>query len=411
MLQFGGLGDVVLMSELIGSLMAGRPELRVALACRKEFVPMVALFPAPPDEVIGLDVNPHVMHQPSEDLRRALDNLAQQFQGWNTRILIDGSLRPTWLTRFLAALLQPEISLCCGIPEGRETVLPTALKWFALEPRDLLELSLPPAIAERQRYDLLLDHLGIPRIATTPWSFTAQQEAEALGWLNSHGLAGGSYVLCFPGGDANVPIKRWPAGNFVRAIHSIRRQGHDVLLLGSSAEQEEIMGISRAIEGEPVPVFCGDSATLLLGMALISKAKAYLGNDTGPMHVAQVFGVPGVAIFGGGGQWPRYAPWAAGTVAMVHPLPCFGCEWDCFLGRGLCVESIPAETVTTVLLEILHGGSPDPIQTVQTVNPEHFPVLAEASARYRAMRHARAERFKTILDLAGPLRRLAAFFG
>lgn len=417
-LQFGGLGDLVLMSELISSLKARYAQERVTLACRREYAPIAALFPTPPDNVIGVDINPHIIDHPSEDLRRTLENLARQFHGSRIRLLIEGSLRPTWLTGFLAALLKPEIGLCCGIAHGPETVLRAALKWFRLREPELQELPLPPEIAERDRYGLLLDYLRVARVSAFPWRLAVQQEDDAVGWLNSRGLAAGSYVACFPGGDVNVPIKRWPAANFAHAIGALRRQGHSVLLLGSSAEEQELADIARAVEDGPVPLFCGNSTSLHLGVALISKAGAYLGNDTGPMHVAQAFGVPGVAIFGGGGQWPRYAPWAAGSVAMVHPLPCFGCEWDCFLGRGLCVESIPAEPVIATLLDILQKGSPEAIQLLRTVIPEILPVLADASARYRSIQSDRAERLKVILHLAndneqlkaGRLRRLAALF-
>lgn len=403
--QLGGLGDVVLTSELIAGLRARYPEERITLACRREFVLVADLFPTRPDSIVGVDVNPHVIDRPSQDLRRALENVAQQFQGLQTRVLIEGSLRPTWLTRFLVALLKPELSVCCGLPEEPETVLQAALKWFRLQRQELVELALPPDINERNRYGLLLDYLEVPRVSQQSWRLAAQQEADAVRWLESRSLAAGSYVVCFPGADVNVSVKRWPAPNFARAIDSLRRQGYSVLLLGSSAEEKELADIADALEGERVPVFCGNKTNLLLAIAIVSKAKAYLGNDTGPMHVAQAFGVPGVAIFSGG-FWPRYAPWAAGSVAMVHPLPCFGCSYDCFLGRGLCVESIPVDAVVTALLEVLTGSPTEPIRSVQTVNPDLIPILANASARFRALQHDRAERLRAILLLDSEVERL-----
>jgi Glycosyltransferase family 9 (heptosyltransferase) len=396
------------MSELIGSLKTRRPEDRVTLACRSEFAAIAGLFPIPPDDVIGLDLNPYLVNVPSENLRLALSHIVQRFHGFRANILIDGSLRPPWLTYFLAAQLEPGLSLTCAVEHEPGLILPIALGWFCLPRQELVNLGPPPEIPERDRYRLLLNYLATPRVSLFPWPVLAQPETGADEWLASNGLAAGSYVACFPGGDANVPIKRWPQANFIRVIDSIRRQGFRVLLLGNSAEQKELAGLAQSLEGESAPVFCGNATSLPLAVAILSKAAAYFGNDTGPMHVAQAYGIPGVAIFGGGGQWPRYAPWAAGSVGMVHPLPCFGCDWDCFLGRGLCVDSIPAEAVSAALLAVLSGSPQEPIQSLQTVDPGMFPIIADASARYRSVQRDRAERLRIIAELSHANERLKA---
>lgn len=179
-----------------------------------------------------------------------------------------------------------------------------------------------------------------------------------------------------------------------------------MLLLGDSGEREQLTSIAHEMAGGPVPLFCGNSANLPLAATVLSKAAAYLGNDTGPMHLAQAYGVPGVAIFGGGGQWPRYAPWAAGSIALVHPLPCFGCDWDCFLGRGLCVESVPVEAVSRALLSALKSRQEPAIVSVQVLDSAIFPLLADASARYRQSQRDRARRLEIILELTRANERL-----
>lgn len=168
-LQFGGLGDLVLVSELIGSLKTGHPDWTVTLACRNEFVAIAGLFPVPPDEVIGLDLNPYLADYPSDELRRALKKVVQRFEGIQTEIVIDGSLRPTWLTWFLTSLLQPEVSFCCAGTREPEVLLSILRDWFGLSRRELIDLGPPPEMHERDRYGLLLDYLGIPRVSAFPW--------------------------------------------------------------------------------------------------------------------------------------------------------------------------------------------------------------------------------------------------
>jgi heptosyltransferase-3 len=408
-LHFGGLGDLVLVSELIGSLKSSRPEWTVTLVCRSEFAAIAGLFPIAPDEVIGLELNPYLAESPSAELRRTLESVAPRFQGLRADILIDASLRPTWLTWFLNALLEPGVSFCCAGAREPEALLSIVREWFALPRRELIDLGPPPEMHERDRYGLLLDYLGIPRVPAFPWRPPPRWETEARRWMAANGLPERGFVVCFPGGTAATSLKRWPRANFIRIIDSIQSQGFPVLLLGESSEREELAGIALDLAGAPAPLFCGDSASLPLAAAVLSRAAGYLGNDTGPAHLAQAYGVPGVAVFGGGGQWPRYAPWAAGSIALVHPLPCFGCNWDCFLGRGLCVESVPVEAVANALsIALKQGRQPPCVVSVPALDSAIFPLLADASARYRSAQTDRARRMEIILELTRANQRLEA---
>jgi ADP-heptose:LPS heptosyltransferase len=340
-----------------------------------------------------------------------LDDVAQRFQGVQADILIDGSLRPTWLTWFLAALLQPSVSFCCSGAREPRIMLSIILEWFRLPHRELIDLGPPPEMHERDRYGVLLDYLEIPRVPAFPWQLPSAWDLQARDWLGANRLPEGAFMACFPGGAAPSAVKRWPRAKFIQAINAIRSESVPVMLLGDVAERDELNSIAHALAGGPAPVFCGDSVTLPLAVAVLAKAACYLGNDTGPMHLAQAYGVPGVAIFGGGGQWPRYAPWAAGSVGLVHPLPCFGCDWDCFLGRGLCVDSVPAEAVSRALLSTLNNKeSPAAprIESVRTVDPGIFPLIADASSRYRSAQEDRARRLEVILELENANQRFKA---
>jgi ADP-heptose:LPS heptosyltransferase len=396
-IHFGGLGDLVLLSELVGNLKNHHPHGRVTLVCRSEFAAVPSLFRVPPDEVIGVDLNPYTVDHPSETVQRTLEAIIQRFQPLRVDLLVDASLVPTWLTYFLASLVRPSGSIICAIPQESGPMLAVALKRYGLPRPEFTDLGPPPEIGERERYGLLLHHLQIPRAALFPWELSKQQDRAARQWLDANGLAPGSFVVCFPG--AGVPIKRWPAADFIYTLDSIRREGLPVMLLGSPAEREAMDAIAKGLHGEPSSVPCCDSPDLPLVAGILSKAAAYLGNDTGPAHLAQAYGTPGVAIFGGGGEWPRYAPWAQGSVGVVHPLPCFGCHWDCFLGHGLCVDSIPPEAVTKAMLSVLKGAARQPIESMQTIDPGMFPMITVASARYQSAQRDRAERLKVIIEL------------
>lgn len=408
-LQFGGLGDLVLFSELIGSLKARHPEWTITMVCRAEFAAIASLFPVAADEVIGLELNPYLADSPSDELRSSLESLVQRFKGFQTDILIDGSLRPTWLTWFVAALLRTGVSFCCADGNEPRVMLSIIREWFDLPPSEFINLGPPPEIHERDRYGLLLDYLGVPRASVFPWHLPLEWGPQARDWLDEKGLVEGNFVACIPGGAAGASVKRWPRANFILTLDWIRSQGFPVLLFGDAAEQEELTAIAHALAGAPAPVFCGNSTTLPLAATVLAKAACYLGNDTGPTHLAQAYDIPGVAIFGGGVTWQRYAPWAAGSIGLVHPLPCFGCNWDCFLGRGLCVDSVSVKAVCEAVWNALSGPASKPkMLSVGTTNPNLVPLIAEASARYRSAQEDRARRLEVIFELANANQRLRA---
>ncbi len=399
MFHLGGLGDLVLSSVFIVSFKSAYPHTKLTLICKREFASLTELFPVKPDAVIGLDLNPHLVDQPSEALHRSLQQIMGLFAGFRPDLLVECSLRPTWLSFFLNSLLKPAHSFCCALEFGPTALLPIVLNWFALPDLELPNVGLPSDLSELERYGLLLDALSVPRGSSFPWQPPAGLEAQAGDWLEANGLPGNGFVACFPGGSPGSEIKRWPKEKFIRALDKIRARGFEILLLGSTVEREYLNRISCVLERGPVPVFA-DSGAIQLFASLLSRAAAYLGNDTGPMHLAQAYGIPGVAIFGGGGQWPRYSAWAHGFVGAVHPLPCFGCSWDCFLGHGLCVESIPVEPVVDALFRVLEGKREPPATlTLTTLDSTALGLIADASAEYRAAQADRARRMGTILQL------------
>ncbi len=52
--------------------------------------------------------------------------------------------------------------------------------------------------------------------------------------------------------------------------------------------------------------------------SLIERAMLFVGNDSGPAHIAAAFGVPGVVIFGASDA-VIWGPWQAPLEVVQHP--------------------------------------------------------------------------------------------
>lgn len=123
-----------------------------------------------------------------------------------------------------------------------------------------------------------------------------QRLIDDLNWLGDVPL-----VIIHPGGGAGSlyedPLKRWPTERFVLLInHLARKHNARILLVGSQHDQS----LATAIAGM-TSVNCANWAgRVTLGElgALGEIANLYVGNDTGPTHIAAATGCPTLAIFG-----------------------------------------------------------------------------------------------------------------
>lgn len=127
---------------------------------------------------------------------------------------------------------------------------------------------------------------GIP--ATPPPSL------DGLGEDISHFNVPSAYCLVVPGGAAHRPDKRWPTDHYRDAIQRIVATGITPVIVGTQSEGALAREITDGIDGVMNLV---DQTSLLSLISLAKGAHFALGNDSGPMHVTAVAGVPSVVLY------------------------------------------------------------------------------------------------------------------
>ncbi len=134
----------------------------------------------------------------------------------------------------------------------------------------------------------------VPSAVQLPLTFKLPAEAieAARRILDRHELATGNFVIIQPGSGS--PAKNWPIDRFLELARQIAAgPRHAVLLVGPA----ELESIDPACYLSPaVPVV--REAPLATVAALIAEAGGYVGNDSGPTHLAAALGRPTVALFG-----------------------------------------------------------------------------------------------------------------
>ena len=97
-----------------------------------------------------------------------------------------------------------------------------------------------------------------------------------------------------PGG--NWEYKLWNAKNYAQVANAlVEKHNAAILLFAGPNEQEFQAQVANMMEVSPILVKTDDLRRLA---ALISMCDVYIGNDTGPMHIAAAVDTPVVALFG-----------------------------------------------------------------------------------------------------------------
>jgi heptosyltransferase-2 len=179
---------------------------------------------------------------------------------------------------------------------------------------------------EAERYLDCARAVGAGRLVRRMWFEPGPDgRAEAETGLRAAGWRGEPFALLHPGGGSNPGMerrtKRWPVERFVELGGRLDQSGLRPAVVCGPDEAE--LGRQLAVDlGGALEIGGRLSLAALGGAAELSRL--YVGNDTGPTHVALAVGTPTVAIFGPSDE-RRYGPfgeWPDGTAigeAVAEP--------------------------------------------------------------------------------------------
>jgi len=185
----------------------------------------------------------------------------------------------------------------------------------------------------------------------------AEAEARAGALLEARGLATGAFVQIHPG--SRWLFKCWPTERVAALCERLAGDGLDVVLTGAPDPGERAM-LDAIIAALPAPAAArvhdfGGELSLRELAALTARARAFVGVDSAPMHIAAAVGTPTVALFGPSAD-VAWGPWrvehriVASTTHACRPCHQDGC------GGGKisdCLVTLPVERVHGALVELL----------------------------------------------------------
>lgn len=163
-----------------------------------------------------------------------------------------------------------------------------------------------------------------------------------------------SFALMHPG--TAFFTKQWPVENFARTAEYLAEKGLHAVAIASKPESETL---KQLIAASKVPVTAFDDLTLPDITALASKARIFVGNDSGIAHIAAAVNTPSVVIFGSSNR-DHWRPWTDAPNEIVYeefacqPCPGYTCE---VYGEPRCIQRIRPEAVFAAIERVLNTSS------------------------------------------------------
>jgi ADP-heptose:LPS heptosyltransferase len=108
------------------------------------------------------------------------------------------------------------------------------------------------------------------------------------------------YIVVNPNASELLLERRWPGKYVIESIEQLVREGHQVVLIGSSDELPFVQSLVEQLspKGQSRAINTAGLLSLAQLLALLEGAACVVTNDTGPMHMAIALGRPTVCLFG-----------------------------------------------------------------------------------------------------------------
>jgi len=340
------IGDVVLTGPFLRELRKAAPETLITLVVKPAVHNLVEFCPYV-DEVLTFQ-----NHTALSPLRRFLEILAFS-QTVLRRRRFDLVIIPRWdfdIYNALSLAFFSNASWRIGFSE-RVNLVKQALNHH-------YDLFLTHAVDSRGiRHEVLrslemLPILGAHAAETTleAWT-TPQDDAFAVRFLERNGVGVHERIIGL-GPFCRDPKRTWPMERYIDLASWMSRE-FKARIMVVGGEEDSGHRESFGLRLGSSLVFSAGSATLRQTMSLLRHCRLFIGNDSGPMHLAASVGLPVVEISahpkdgdrGHANSPARFGPWNVPRIILQPDTAIPPCTGHCRSDSSHCIKRIELETV------------------------------------------------------------------
>jgi len=121
-------------------------------------------------------------------------------------------------------------------------------------------------------------------------------------------------------------IKQWPISYFARLIDIIgERLNTKILIFGGKTDRKAVSEILEQVKSKNNVISIAGETSIEEFIAIVQKCDLFIGNDSGPCHIAGFLGIPTLTIFSGHVSPYEWHPLGQKTLSIRVDLPCAPC--------------------------------------------------------------------------------------
>lgn len=334
-------GDLLLTTPALRALKRGLPGSRIEVLTAKGFGAL-------------LEGNPDVDRVLEFD-RRSVGSQAALYArlargGYDAVLDLVSNPRTAWMTALTRARVRAGYDI-----EGRRWAYTLAIPREPVGPAGPVLRYAPEAALDVVRA------LGLPP-AGTDLTFCVTDRAEAAvdaWWREAErkGEISGPVVACLPTGS--WPAKTWAPERFAVAMDALAGEA-TILWTWGPGEREQVAEVRSRMKRDR-SLLAPPTGWQELG-ALLRRCALWVGNDSGPKHLAVALGVPTVTVFGPTHPTTWHPPGGPHAFVEAAGLPCLHCNANtCPLSGDAhmrCMRDVSAETVAARARALLRHRAP-----------------------------------------------------
>ena len=355
-MRFSAMGDAAMTVPVLYALATQHPELRITMLTRTRFVPMFEWLPANV-QVRGIDFA-------EQDGIIGLTKIYNRLKKGNFDAVAD--LHDVLRSKYIRTCFAMAGTKVATVDKGRK------------EKKELIGEGQTHAALKpmTERYAEVFRALGFPIDLTKPVKIDLRNE-DFLPIRNGVGRKqeGEKWVGVAP--FAAHAQKIYPLDKMQQVVNALADEGCKVLLFGAGKKEGDILKTwenpqlstlnsqlsTLNSQLSTIQSVCGKLGGLKNEMLLMSQLDLMISMDSANMHIASIFGIPTLSIWGA--THPKAGFSGYGQKAeneLQTDLPCRPCsiygKKPCKWGDLRCMN-IPPETVVEKAIRLLESGTRD----------------------------------------------------
>ena len=351
-IKFFGMGSILQMTPMLNALRKNYPKTKISMLTFEQNIGLAKLLPMV-DQICTISFRRGLMVFAYQIMRNVLT-----FRG-RFDLIINGEFF-SYFSAMTTQLIRRRNTLTFGFYNNRR-----AKEWIFTH-----HISIDHSMHINRQFTKMLCPLGIAddggELADCELTIGADVHESLDAVLADVGVDDASTVLAVNINASNLSYnRRWPVDRYNELINRILRQQWadkiHIALIGGADDTGYVGPLAARMANPRVHDLSGRISLMEL-TSLLSRCRLFIGNDSGPLHLAVACRTPTISLFGP--ETPRlYGPTGDAHrvfYAEYHCSPCLNVYFskDTRCKDNLCMQAIETDEVFRAVEQCLHA-SPD----------------------------------------------------